>query len=257
MSWGYFEGRDFNGAARRLKAWIAGAGATAEYTPAVKADLQVGGVDAAEDNAVPIAEAAGAAITGAALPTGGVGLTGWLSAIWSRLGGSLTTVGAASEAHLGEVGGRIIRAAPAALPATSTAAYASGDALGSKMQLVGALRVAGGSGYLQDLTVALKTAGLTAALDAILFRADPAASTVTDNAAAVVAAADLDKVIGVVSFTRISNLGGGTLYEANQLARSIKLSAGQDIWLALVWRAAPTLGTTTNLAAVSANIAVD
>ncbi|TPQ49933.1 hypothetical protein C2U72_15930, partial [Prosthecomicrobium hirschii] len=110
---------------------------------------------------------------------------------------------------------------------------------------------------LQDLTVALKTAGLTAALDAILFRADPAASTVTDNAAAVVAAADLDKVIGVVSLTRITNLGGGTLYEANQLARSIKLAGGQDIWLALVWRGAPTLGSVADLAAVSANVAVD
>ena len=169
----------------------------------------------------------------------------------------LPTVGGASEAHLGEVGGRIIRSAPASLPATSTTAYASGDALGAKMQLAGALRVAGGSGYLQDLTVALKTAGLTAALDAILFRADPAASTVTDNAAVVVAAADLDKVIGVVSLTRITNLGGGTLYEANQLARSIKLAGGQDIWLALVWRGAPTLGSVADLAAVSANIAVD
>ncbi|TPQ51404.1 hypothetical protein C2U72_08485 [Prosthecomicrobium hirschii] len=151
MNWGYFEGWDFNSAARRLRTWIAGAGATAEYTPAVKADLQVDGADADHDNPVPIAEAA---ITGAALPDGGVGLTGWLSAIWTRLGGNLATVGAASEAHLGEVGGRIIRAAPAALPATSTAAYASGVALATKMQLVGALCVAGDSGYLQDLTVA-------------------------------------------------------------------------------------------------------
>lgn len=32
----------------------------------------------------------GAAITGAAMPTGGSGLTGWLSAIWSKLSGTLS-----------------------------------------------------------------------------------------------------------------------------------------------------------------------
>ncbi|KPL50812.1 hypothetical protein ABB55_00010 [Prosthecomicrobium hirschii] len=165
--------------------------------------------------------------------------------------------GDGSYAERVEAGGRIIRAAPASLPATSTSAYASGDVLGAKMQLTGALRVAAGSGFLQDLTVALKTNGLTGALDAVLFRADPSGSTFTDNAALNVVAADLDKVIGVVNMTKITSLGGGTLYEANQLARSIKLASGQDIWMVLVWRSAPTLGSAADIAAVNANIAVD
>ena len=36
-------------------------------------------------------EPAGAPITGASMPAGGLGLTGWLSAIWSKLGGTLAT----------------------------------------------------------------------------------------------------------------------------------------------------------------------
>ena len=153
-------------------------------------------------------------------------------------------------------GGRIVAAVPDALPATSTAAYAAGDVLGAKMKLSNALRFAAGSGFLQDLTVTLKSVQ-TAALDAVLFRADPAASTFTDNAAFAVAAADLDKAIGVISFAKITSLGNGTLYEAGQLARSLKLDAGRDLWLVLVWRGAPTLGSVADLAAVRANIAVD
>lgn len=162
----------------------------------------------------------------------------------------------AGEAHLGEVGGRMVRAVPAALPATSTTAYASGDVLGAKMRLVDAMRVAGGSGLMQDLTVTLKSVQ-TAPLDAFLFRADPTASTFTDNAAFAVAPADFDKVIGEIPITKVNALGTGCLYEANQLARSLKVDAGRDLWLVLVWRGAATLGSTSDLAAVAAMVAVD
>jgi hypothetical protein len=40
-----------------------------------------------------ILETAGAPITGATMPTGGLGLTGWLSAIWKALTGTLTVSG--------------------------------------------------------------------------------------------------------------------------------------------------------------------
>lgn len=208
MTWGFFTARDYTGAARRLKAWISGTGETAEYTPAVKADLQVGGVDAGASNPVP-------------------------------------------------VGGNLIRSAPASLPATSTTAYASGDVLGTKMRLADALRVASGSGLIQDITLTLKSIQTTQ-IDIFLFRADPSASTFTDNAAFTVAPADFDKVIGMLSMTKVNALGSnGCIYELNQLARSIKLDAGRDIWAVLVWRGAATLASTSDIAAFAANIAVD
>ena len=61
---------------------------------------------------LPVADS-GAAITGASIPAGGVGLTGWLSAIWSKLTGTLT-VGGTVTANLGALGG-------AALDSTSQA----------------------------------------------------------------------------------------------------------------------------------------
>jgi hypothetical protein len=41
----------------------------------------------------------GAAITGASMPAGGSGLTGWLSAIWSKLSGTLSVIGSVSVAN--------------------------------------------------------------------------------------------------------------------------------------------------------------
>lgn len=154
------------------------------------------------------------------------------------------------------VGGDVIRSAPASLPATSTSAYTSGDVLGGKMQLANAVRIPAGSGVLQDFTVTLKSVQ-TAQIDAVLFRADPTASTFTDNGAFTVNAADLDKVIGVLSLTKVNSLGAGCIYEANQIGRSLALDAGKDIWAVLVWRGTPTLASTSDIAAVNANIAVD
>ncbi len=55
------------------------------------ANLRVANADVASSNPVPVAELSGAPITGASLPSGGAGLTGWLSAIWSKLSGTLAT----------------------------------------------------------------------------------------------------------------------------------------------------------------------
>jgi hypothetical protein len=49
-------------------------------------------VIASDQSAVPIAETGGVAISSATMPSGGVGLTGWLSAIYKALTGSLTAV---------------------------------------------------------------------------------------------------------------------------------------------------------------------
>ncbi len=50
-----------------------------------------------------VAEPGGVPITGAAMPTGGNGLTGWLSAIWSAVTGSLTVSDSQSAPFVGAV----------------------------------------------------------------------------------------------------------------------------------------------------------
>jgi hypothetical protein len=101
---------------------------------------------------VPTTET-GTAITGAALPGGGAGAIGWLSAIWSKLGAVVLAAGAnvigkvglqiagsdvananpvptaaqASEAHTGQVGGHITIASATMTRPADTVAYAVGD----------------------------------------------------------------------------------------------------------------------------------
>jgi hypothetical protein len=75
---------------------------------------------------LPVADS-GAAITGASMPAGGVGLTGWLSAIWSKLAGTL----AVSASSLPLPSGA----------ATSTLQSSIITALGSPAQAGGAVSV--------------------------------------------------------------------------------------------------------------------
>jgi hypothetical protein len=50
-----------------------------------------------------VAEPGGAPITGAAMPAGGAGLTGWLSAIWKAIAGTLTVSDSQSAPFAGAV----------------------------------------------------------------------------------------------------------------------------------------------------------
>ena len=86
----------------RLKALLTGVVLATGSNTIGKVGVQVGGSDLADAHPVPVTEGNSAApITGASMPAGGVGLTGWLSAIWTRLAG---VVLAAGTAVIGKVG---------------------------------------------------------------------------------------------------------------------------------------------------------
>jgi hypothetical protein len=80
--------RDGNGALFTAESVDIGSGVQRTSTAA---NLRVGNTDVAAGNPIPIAESAGTPITGASMPAGGVGLTGWLSAIWSKLASTVST----------------------------------------------------------------------------------------------------------------------------------------------------------------------
>lgn len=156
-------------------------------------------------------------------------------------GGALS----ASEAHIGEVGGRTVVHAQAV--AGSTTAYAAGDAIGTLLTFAGFGRVAGGTGLVQMASIMSKSAQ-TFACDLVLFHTAPAASAFVDNAVAVIAAADWDKVLGVVHISDWTALGGPSFAEATQLAMAYKVAAGQtDIYGILISRSTPTLASAADL----------
>ena len=157
--------------------------------------------------------------------------------------GAVTSTPAASELHIGQVGGEGIRIQ--ATPTISAAAiYAAGDAVGGLMTFAGAARVAGGSGVIKNVMIN-DDDGEDAALELWLFT-----ETVTvpgDNAAWAPSEADLRKLVCVIA------TNDGTWYAAGtpsvcdiECARSYNVTV-TSLFGQLVTRGAPTYTATDDI----------
>lgn len=126
-------------------------------------------------------------------------------------------------------------------------AYSIGDAIGGLMTFTGMARAAVGSGLLQNASLACKSAQ-TAAIDLVLFSANPTGSTITDNAPYSLAVADLPKVLTVVHLTDWTSQGTPSFAQGGQLATIYALTLGQtSVYGVLVARAALTLASTSDI----------
>lgn len=152
----------------------------------------------------------------------------------------------AGEQYIGRIGGDVLLSAPAAAPAISASAYAAGQVIGTRFTLLNASRVAAGAGLIQAATLLSKTA-TTAAIDMVVFSADPTASTLTDKTAPTIAAADLDKIVGVIHLTDWSALGAASLAQNLAVGLPFRLGAGTSLYAVLIARAAITPGSTSDL----------
>jgi hypothetical protein len=162
-------------------------------------------------------------------------------------GGSLTVDGtvtpAATENHIGEVGQKLV--VVSATPVISTSAYATGDAVGAVMSFASATRVAAGSGVVESVTITDK-AKQSANLDLLLFDTNPSVAP-TDNAACVIADADLLTCVGVIPVTNHYTLDDNGLSCARAVGLGFKLAAGTTLYGVLVVRNAPTYATASDL----------
>jgi hypothetical protein len=102
----------------------------------------------------------------------------------------------AGETHLGEVGtpADVISVTPVV---SASPDYSAADAVGGIQTLTSAARVSGGKVVLESLTL-IDKANQKKALTVLFFSANPAAATVTDNAAFVFST-DVAKLVGKVN----------------------------------------------------------
>ena len=157
--------------------------------------------------------------------------------------GAVTSTPAASELHIGQVGGEGIRIQ--ATPTISAAAiYAAGDCVGGLMTFAGAARVAGGSGVIKNVMIN-DDDGEDAALELWLFT-----ETVTvpgDNAAWAPSEADLRKLICVIPSSDGAYFAAGTPSACDiECARSYNVTA-TSLFGQLVTRGAPTYTATDDI----------
>ncbi len=125
--------------------------------------------------------------------------------------------------------------------------YSTGDCVGSLLTFQPVVLAANHDATIQAVTVQCKVAN-TVAMDLILFNANPAESTFTDNSAPAVHANDLAKVIGVINITKWTSMGSNSqsMGEATNLAFPVEL-ATTAAYGVLVARGTVNLASTSDI----------
>lgn len=137
-------------------------------------------------------------------------------------------------------------------PAIDTNAYANGDVLGALMMLSSVTNANGLGAFLHSITVIDRNATpQNTAMSFVFFSEEPTASTFTNNAAVVIAAADEGKILGVVPIAEADYFPVGAATSVAS-ARGVGLSlqcgdGGNDIWVAAIANEAGTYGAATDL----------
>lgn len=125
--------------------------------------------------------------------------------------------------------------------------YTAGDAVGGKQTLTDSVRVSGGTAILESIIV-LDRANQKAALEILIFDADPTSATITDNSAFVFSTDDL-KVLARISvaasdYVTIDSKAVATL---KGLGITLKAAAGTSLYAAVVTTGAPNYASTSDL----------
>lgn len=165
----------------------------------------------------------------------------------------------AGENHVGEIGSNQIKVQVA--QTVTASAYSAGNALGGLMTVASATRVSGSAGaagtggILTGLQLNSKTIQTGVQVDIFVFDANPTGSTCTDKTAFVIAAADFDKVVGVLTIPSTAANGAGWFGATTTGAVGIPtyypvtydLASSTSIYACAVVRAAITPATTSDI----------
>ena len=129
---------------------------------------------------------------------------------------------------------------------TSGSAYAAGNAVGGLLTFSGMARVSGQGGVLQAAVLRDK-AGQNVGYDLFLFDSAPTAPT--DKSAVALAAADLAKCVGVVSFSGAALGAASTMgvITASGVGLAFRLTSGTSLSGILVTRGTPTYASTSDV----------
>lgn len=131
--------------------------------------------------------------------------------------------------------------------AVTAAAYSAGNAVGGKRTLANAVRVSGGTGILQSVTL-LDRANQKAAMTLFIFDADPSAATLTDKTAFVFSTDDLKVVAQVpINAGDYVTTNSKAFVTYGGLGIPVKAASGTTLYAALVTSGTPTFAATTDV----------
>lgn len=127
-------------------------------------------------------------------------------------------------------------------PIITGALFAANDIVGGKLTLPNAVRVANGSGKLNNLLL-VDTSKQAAALTIFIFKAD-LVGVYADNAAEAITAADWLKCIGQISIlaTDYKTWANASVVDIGEIGMDIFAEIGRNIFALIVTTGTPTYG---------------
>lgn len=142
------------------------------------------------------------------------------------------------------------RVVPVAVtPTVDTSAYASGDDIGGKLTFTNAVCSTASSFKVQGVVVSDKSSNAVA-YDLVLFSANPASTTFTDQAALDIADGDLAKVLPIVNIASTDQFtfADNSVSSLSSLASGGFVTAtGGTLYGALVSRGTPTYASSSDV----------
>lgn len=161
--------------------------------------------------------------------------------------GTVTSTPAASEVHLGEVHSAALPVAVSPTIATPATPYTALDNIGGAQTLASAVRVSGGTSILQSIFV-LDRSNQKQPMTILILDGNPndAGTTLTDNAAITLAAADISRVKRRVDITAADYVTfdhSGTDFataEITAISKTIKAASGTSLYAVIQTTGTPT-----------------
>lgn len=134
----------------------------------------------------------------------------------------------------------------------ATTPYTAGDCLGSLNTLADAMRVNDGTGKLASISIR-DIGDKKMPIDVWIFDAEPAASTFTNNAAPVIDAADLAKLVAKVSIVALDYSSGGGVAIATKSGINLPVAANggtKDLYAVFIIQGVTTYATVADITAI-------
>ena len=140
----------------------------------------------------------------------------------------------------------VVRTLTPAVEATPD--YSSDDVMGGLQTIVDAVRNGVQTATLMSFTMSCK-ADITPAYRVILFKANPSATTFTENSALSLNSADYDKVLAHFDVTSFDDADLGTPHIMTKANLNIpfQLASGTSLYAVLLARGTLNLGSTSDL----------
>lgn len=125
--------------------------------------------------------------------------------------------------------------------------YTAGDALAAAFEVPAAVRSDVWTANLHSLVVS-DVEGLTTELTVVVFSEQPTASTFTANASAVIATADVAKILAVVDITPGDNIAGKDHTVVSNIGTAIETSSGStSVWVGVILKSTPNFSNASAL----------